>query len=292
MAQYLSDHPDVFHSVPKEPFYWATDLPAAPHELRPTQDAYFAMFDGAKESVRMESSTSYLRSEAAVGSILTYDPNALFIVMLRNPVDVAQAFHMEQVYTQAEDITDFAKAWDLQEAREAGRSLPRQSKGGDFVLYRQVTDFAGQIARFYSRVPEEQRLTVFYDDFAEDPGLVYRHVLAFLGLPDDGRTEFSRIHGSRQQRFPALAKFVLYPPKPLAPAFRAARQLLLSKDIPGVAQLKSALKVSTPRSELSDEMVAKLHAHYDPQIARLAALTERDLTHWTKGQHGRTDGAA
>ena len=61
-----------------------------------------------------EGSTRYLRSLNAVPNIIKFNPNAKFIAMLRNPLDVVQAFHMEQVYVLQEDQIDFAKAWKLQ----------------------------------------------------------------------------------------------------------------------------------------------------------------------------------
>lgn len=283
LMSYLADHPEVYVSTPKEPFYWAKDLPAAPHELRPgSLEEYLEMFAAAtpEQSVLAEGSTSYLRSVDAVPEILKFNPEARFIVMLRNPVEVVQAFHMEQLYSQHEDVEDFAEAWTVQEARERGEQMPKRSEGGDFVLYRRAATFSDQIARFYAAVPEDQRLTILFDDFKTDTAAVYRRTLAFLGLPDDGRESFEKVNASHAQRFPGLARFVLYPPKPLERPMRALRKALLDNPPPGIAQLKAMMNVKKDRSAVAPEVLADIRAYFAPEVTQLETLIGQDLSPW------------
>lgn len=285
LAEYLAAHPAVFFSKPKEPFFWASDLAPAPHELRPENlDDYLSLFAqaGSQHRIVAEGSTSYLRSTDAVPDILAFNPKARFIVMLRNPVEVVQAFHMEQIYAQHEDEADFAKAWSLQDAREQGRYLPKRAAGGDFVLYRKAAAFANQIERFTNTVPPDQRHIIVFDDFKSDAGKVYRQALQFLDLPDDGRTDFGAVNASHGQRFPGLARFILYPPKVLEKPMRSLRRSLLENPPPGIRQLKAMMNVKRERDAVDLAVLAEVRAYFEPEVSRLSVLLERDLTHWTR----------
>ena len=68
LAHYLSEHPNVFMSQPKEPFFWSDDIKSK-HELRPQSDEYLSLFNQADPNLHNivgEGSTRYLRSLNAV----------------------------------------------------------------------------------------------------------------------------------------------------------------------------------------------------------------------------------
>lgn len=51
LSQWLAQHPDVFFSVPKEPFYWASDYPGLRrHYGFETREAYEALFQWQRPS--------------------------------------------------------------------------------------------------------------------------------------------------------------------------------------------------------------------------------------------------
>lgn len=287
LAQYLSEHPNVFFSKPKEPFFWSDDIKQTPHELRPSDlDDYLSLFadaDPAQHKVVAEGSTRYLRSMRAVPRILDFNPDAKFIAMLRNPTEVAQAFHMEQLYVLHEDDPDFASAWAKQDARERGEMMPASAVGGDYVLYRRVASFADQVQRLYDWVPNpDQRKIILMDDFKADAGAVYRDTLAFLDLPDDGWTEFAPVNSAHAQRFPGLAKLLLYPPEPLQDPLRRLRRFLLNNKVPGIATLKGFLNVERKRNAVPEEVLDEVRAAFAPDVARLGELLGRDLSHWSQ----------
>ena len=125
LATYLAEHPAVFLSTPKEPFFWSEDYPELRNRFGMNSlDAYMKLFEPADgESIIAEGSTNYLRSEVAVRNIMEFNPDAKFIVMLRDPVQVAHAFHSEVLFSAIEDVEDFEHAWRLQDDRKLGLHL-------------------------------------------------------------------------------------------------------------------------------------------------------------------------
>lgn len=286
MAHYLSEHPNVFISNPKEPFYWSDDIKASGHELRPRSlDEYLDLFKGAnpkQHSILGEGSTSYLRSLVAVQNILTFNPDAKFIAMLRNPVDVVQAYHMEQVYIMREDQIDFSQAWALQESREAGLNLPKNMKSLDHILYRKIASFHNQVQRLLEIVPKDQVKIIIFDDFKENTEKEYKTVLSFLNLEDDKRENFEPINPAHAQRWPFIARLILYPPRPLVKPVRKLREFLIVNDFRFVNWVKKKLNVKKNRIAINKDLNSEIKEYFRNDIDNLGKLLDRDLSFWYK----------
>lgn len=286
LVSYLSEHPNIFMSKQKEPCFWSCDIKKVKHEMRAIDlDEYLEIFKDANEEkhkVVGEGSTVYLRSLTAIPSILEFNPHAKFIVMLRNPVDVVQAFHMEQVYMLCESEPDFEKAWRLQEQRENGFNIPKNSFGSDHVLYRKVASFYNQISRFYKLIPENQREVIIFDDFSKNPKSVYQFVLNFLELQDDKRDVFPVINSAHAQRWVPLSRFFLYPPSFLSLPLRKFRMYLLDKDYKWVRKIKSFLNVPRTRQPVSDDLIVEIKEYFKSDVNALSKVLNRDLSHWTR----------
>jgi hypothetical protein len=122
LARWLGDHPNIFMAPQKEPHFFNTDDRQGVTTLVEYEDLFRK---AQKEHVAVgEASVWYLSSSQAVNNILEYNPNARFIVMVRNPIEMAQALHGQMLIAGLECVQDFSKAWSLQEERRQGLRLP------------------------------------------------------------------------------------------------------------------------------------------------------------------------
>lgn len=294
MAQYLRDRADVFFCDPKEPAYFASDYPvlARHHSLHTLAD-YLALFAGAdgRHPVVAEGSTTYLHSRVAVANILAFNPQARFVVMLRNPVEFAQAFHMEQSYVLNEDEPDFATAWRAQEARASGRQLPRRCRDPNKLQYGMIGRYGEQVRRLLATVPRESVLFIRYEDFRDDAGACYRRLLAFLGLPDDSRSEFPVVNSSHRQRSQTVAKLVLTPPKAIEPMVLKFRAFLRRNRFPLIEALKGKFRAGHRRQPLAPELRREMVAYFANDIRELETLLGWDLGNWLDDGSNRQPGA-
>ncbi|MEM7338958.1 MAG: sulfotransferase domain-containing protein [Actinomycetota bacterium] len=283
LAQYLAEHPNAFVCTPKEPFYLCTDYPhlKEQHALGSHGD-YLALFEGGRGQVAVgEASTNYLRSETAVENALELNSDARFICLLRDPVEIAHAFHSEQLYARNETVESFAEAWGLQEARAEGRQIPSSCRAPEFLQYRQVASIGSQLSRVTSIIPEGQLLVLFQSDLSRDTGAVYRAACDFLGLHDDGRSDFPRVNSSHRHRSELLARIVLSPPAPLARPVNQIRQHLRVRRPWYAERVKRWQKVVSSRDAIAPELEAELRSFYGPEVAEVERLTGRDLSEWT-----------
>lgn len=278
MGRYLAAHPDVFMSVPKEPFFFATDLPGMRKVT--SQDAYLELFSQGAGKARLsgEASTLYLFSKEAVANIQQFDPASRLIVMLRNPVELVHAFHGQLLYGFFEDEPDFTRAWDLQEARAGGASLPSGCREPALLQYASVGALGSQVQRLLDGADRDRILFLIFDDLVRDPAGVYAQVLRFLGLPHDGRTDFPRQNPSQAHRFRSLSKLktALFRRSPLFE--RAFWRVVRGAGLEAAA--RKLVVRPRPRTPLPSETRSRLLEWAAPEIETLARSVNRDLSHW------------
>lgn len=282
LAAYIDEHPNVFISKPKEPFYWSHDYPGLKrrHDMN-SLDEYLALFETATQDHQVigEGSTNYLRSEVAIEEILKFNPDAKFIAMLRNPVEVVHAFHAEVLFSFIETEPDFEQAWAMQEDRNNGKLIPEGCEAPQFLQYRAVASYHEQVEQLMRLVPEEQRMIIVFDDFKADCAATFQNVISFLDLPEFEKTDFPRVNAAHGHRFPALSKLVLDPPGWIAPAVNQMRKTLRGKS-GFVAKLKSNLRKPQQRDELRPEFRTHLCDEFSTEVRKLSQLLNRDLNHW------------
>jgi hypothetical protein len=275
VASWLAEHPNVYMSPKKEPHWFNDDMGRT--GVR-NWAGYEALFQGVEEQHQCigEASVFYLFSEVAIPNILRYSPDARFVVMLRNPVDMVFSLHNQLVKSSEEDQTDVRRAWYLQEERARGRHIPRLCPEPRFLQYGEVCRLGAQLERLYANVPDNGRvLAILLEDMARDPHSEYRRILAFLGLPDDGRTQFPVENPAQVRRSPLLNRLV----KDLG---RLKRRLGIWNGL-GLLSLVQRwnLRPATPAARDSD-LVRELQAHFRDDIRLLEGLLERDLSHWLR----------
>lgn len=205
LARWLEGHPQVFFSPVKEPHFFNTDLSI--RNITSDFD-YRRLFDraGPEHIAVGEASTWYLFSETAVPSILDLIPEARFIVMTRNPVEMARSLHHHNLRVLHENEPDFARAWSLQEARSNGWSIPRGCTEPALLQYGAVCSLGAQVERLLCRIPVDRVLHIPLDGLRDSPAHHYRRALAFLGVPDDLRQMFSLENPARSHRSRTLQR--------------------------------------------------------------------------------------
>lgn len=283
MVRYLAQHPCVFFSNLKEPGYWATDYPwLAKRNALTCRDEYLRLFANAAEHHQIvgEASTMYLSSEHAAGNILEFEPSARFIAMLRNPIQVAQAYHMQKLLMFHEDVPDFETAWRLQTARRTGMHLPPNCPGALMLQYGAIPQFGPQVRRLLKIVPRDSVHFIRFDDLRSDPSSTYRALLRFLHLEDDGRREFPVAGPAREHRSRILGRLFHDPPELLREPVMSLRRHLVRQRYPIVEGLKRRMFKRRPRQAIHPAFHAELVEHFTPDVRELERLLGWQLQGW------------
>jgi len=282
LSEYLRAHPSVFMSTPKEPHFFCSDFDYYFRPGRATLGDYLHLFDDATPAHLAigEASVWYLYSQAAVPAILEFDPGARIVVMVRDPVELVPSLHSQLRYSLDEDEDDVERAWRLQDARERGERVPRTCRVPEFLQYRRAAALGAQVERLMSVAPRGQVHVVVFDDLRADPRRVYADALAFLGVPDDGRTEFPRVNANKAHRGGRVARLTQRPPRPLVKAVAGVKRAAGVERIGVLSRIRQGNRQAVDRPALRPEFAEELAGYFAEDVAMLAELIGRDLSAW------------
>ena len=289
LYHYLNQHPQVYMSPIKEPFFFDHEMDSKGevvsrefegHRQPPrftNIEEYSALFEGVRgEKAIGEATPLYIYAPGTAGRIERYAPGAKSIALLRNPADRAYSAFLYAVRMGVEPLTDFAQAL---------REEPfRMRNGWHYVFhYRSRGLYYQQLKRFYEVFGRERLGVWLYEDMREAPSSVAQSVFRFLDVDDTFATDTSSrynpagVPASRSARTAmratdktvgALRKVVAPTSSILPPAYKM-RRLVQSR----------ILTVPPP---IDPELREELTYSYKEDILRLQDLIGRDLSTWLR----------
>lgn len=282
LFRYLAAHDGVAASSEKEPQFFCTDFPS----LSKVADAreYRALFGEPGDRVTLEASVWYLHSREAVANIerIRVDTPVRYVVALRNPADVAVSLHGQFLRTFQEDVEDFATAWSLQEARAAGDRLPRHCPEASLLQYRRAISFGEQVGRLLDQVDRDRVFFADYRRLAGEPRELYVELLDFLGLDDDGRTDFAVTNPSRVLRWPWLVARLRNPSRVEGWLIDRVNPALKRRGIHPLALIRPHITKIAPRPTVDEELLAAIETELADDIGVVAQLTGIDLKKYVR----------
>jgi Sulfotransferase family len=285
LSTYLAEHPRIGFSTPKETQFFCTDLSGIRFhttDLEEYLNLCFRHCVGKNYLAIGEGSVWNLYSKNAVPKILSFNPEARFIIMVRNPIDLCIALYEKRREMLQEDQSSFEQAWRLEDERRQGRRIPAFFRKEIGVPgYRDVASLGEQVERAFSLIPEQQRLLIVFDDFVANTAAVYAQVLAFLDVPHDGRTEFPRINEGQQIRNPRLWALVWGTMLRAHPLLDPAKRMLKVSTLniyPRISRLFLGRRAE--RMAISETLRGEMRTWFDPDIKRLSAAIGRDVSVW------------
>lgn len=281
LSRALSGNPHISFSKPKETHFLLEDRPGM--SIEAMRRLYLESFHPklARDTQAIgDGSVTYLYDPDAIRRALDFDHRARFVVSVRNPLDMLRSYHARMLFLLDEDEPDFARAWDLQDERAAGRHLPRSCREPRLLQYREVAAFGKHLEQLFEIAGRERCEVVVFDDLNANLGEVYQRLLAFLEVEDDGRREFKAKRENAGFKYRWAQQLSMNPP---AWAFRLL-EISNSATLKRLKKLRKRLKrfnkAPEERREFSPEVRGMLCDYFRSDIEKLSDLLQRDLTGW------------
>jgi hypothetical protein len=287
LASYLGQHPDIFLSAIKEPFYFVTDIGAKSYG---SYEEYLSLFQKAgKARVVGEASTGYLFDQDAPSLIERNFPGARFLIMLRNPADMA--FSLWRYMTSTGNETKkFEEAISVEERKYRRTAQFSGSCAGWWAnyLYLERASYHEQVKRYIDIFGRNRIRIHIFENFIENPEQCCQEIFAFLGVDDHFVPDCRRIINAsggvrsqllkdlRHRKYPLIQKLV---PKRHRMRIRGfARQINIKKEA------KMAMDSETRRT---------LTRFFREDIASLERLLGFEVLQWRNNDDAPvdTDGA-
>ncbi|MBF0622665.1 MAG: sulfotransferase [Magnetococcales bacterium] len=291
LVRYLREHPDIcFCNAELQLFApeFANHrrmMGVTEQMSRASIEKYFSGFDGQDYKIYGEKSALYLLSDHGVENIMKHNPDAKIVAMIRNPVDVVESFHAQLLFDTNENITDFSKAWALQDQRAEGTHIPPGCLEPALLQLKRVGALGTHLERMMAIVPQGQYHIILFDDFIKDTQKVYQDVLTFLDLPQDGKSEFPRFNPRKFNKSYWIARFTQHRPHWLKRLQFYLGYYLRRLSLPTVDLVSLLAKMNQSnkkRAPLSTEVRQQLIEALKPEIDKIARITNRNLDHWMK----------
>jgi hypothetical protein len=260
LHNYLSQHPDVFMSRPKELRFFAFD-PENDYQNRSqatvarTWDEYLRYFSGCGDAAAVgEASPNYLRTPGAAARIKASLPHVKLIVSLRNPAD--RLFSLYQL------------------ARRRGSSnIPFDQQAFQGSAYWIKGNYCWlDLRAYFDLFDREQIKVLLFEDIVCDPVYVTRSLYRFLGVNEDFTPKIDRQNsgGVPSSRFTHSV---------LLSGRRTLKRYIEPSD--SLKKLWSAVSErSLTRVSLDGKLRRQILAVCRDDILRTQELIERDLIGW------------
>ena len=272
LSVYLSKHPEVVMSHPKEPHYFSTDIE---NGGMTDQSKYLACFAQDKIPIAIgEASTLYLYSKDAIQNILEFNPNAKFIVMLRKPIDIVLSFHQVALNYFGETETNLETAWDLQIDRQNGKKIPKGCPDPQLLLYGKIAKLGTQVKRLTDQVTPDQVKFIYFDEFVSKTDKVYWAVLEFLKVNKNHTPNFENHNPTRQIKFNKLTKIVNQ-------AVGLKKAVGIKKQFGVAKKIHNANVKGGSPTKMSQPLKTKINVYFEKDIQLLSDLMNKNISDWS-----------
>jgi hypothetical protein len=253
MAAYLQQHPEVAVSQPKETNYYG------PYAGSPgmSAEAYcesMAHKPGAR--YRCEATPNYLAVPETVARIAAENPDARYIVMVRDQADLAFSMHQQVRLMGFENIASFEEAWQARDDRRAGKRVPVTCSDARRLVYDQRASVGRQVTDALDVIPRERIIVIEMATLRADIDTVWETLCAFLGIEVQEGVDFTAQNLRKTIRFPIVLQAS-------AVLFRLKRRLGIRGGLGVGRAIKSvAAPVATDRDSLAPELRSELQAFF------------------------------
>ncbi len=277
---YLGGHPNIFMCTPKEPRYFSGRVVPYPGKgpgddrvlATPSLAAYRSLFGAADDATIVgEASPENLYYHGQVVPMIRSvlgDP--AIVIMLRDPVDRAYSSYLSRRRERLEPL-----AFEEALAAEDQRRRDEWSSGWYYADYGFYADAVEHYRSAFTNV-----YIGFYEDLAANAALEFRRILTFLGVDAAWcPATFPRFNVSGEPRVPGTDRLFAADRDGPRRMMRSAGTLLFGER--GWVALRERLRGRTlSKPPLRNRTRRELIQRFRPDVLRLQAMLERDLSGW------------
>jgi len=283
-AKALRKHPEICVSQPKETYFFYKPPADVPNDHLGAEflSRYFPHFQ-PPHRVLFEATPHHLYDDHAIELILAFDPDARFVVNVRNPIDLVASHHRRVLFTMDEDVKDLATAWSLQQARQRGECLPRRCRDPRVLRYGDIGSLGAHLEALFLRVGRERCHVIVFDDLAAKGRETLQALLRFIGVDPEPEIALGHSRENAGYRLDWLQPWLMNPPSLVAR--RVEKWDRSGKGRSGwLKPLRRRLKkwntLQRERPPLDPALHRELSDFFAPDVEKLAKLLDRDLSHW------------
>jgi hypothetical protein len=271
LFHYLKQHPRVGMLESKDANFFV-DFRVKVHTL----EAYEALFEGFSGLPAIgEAPVRSLYDESALLKIRQCLPGVRVILILRNPADMAYSLWGHMVRNG--ERLSFRRALKAEPRRMADPRFRERCNNwyGDYDYFHRGL-YSDQVRRCFDLFGRESVLVLLFDDLKRAPVETCRECFRFLGVAPEFEPVIETHNPGKVYRHRGLHKLVSQPPAWLMSLEAGLMGERVRRWRESVMRWNT-LRLAPFDPKLRDQLLAR----YQPDIRKLEALLDRDLSHWS-----------
>lgn len=272
LYHYLTGHPEVFLSTPKEVNYFSAEEIEAQglyyDDVRIGElQTYLELFSEARDEIAVgEASVSYLYYPKTPEKLHAFAPDARIVILLRDPIERGFSHYL---------MDHRLGLVNLEYAEVVRRSGSHPNLELYYQQYVSLGFYYEQVKRYLDLFGAGQVRIYLSEELKHDTQGVIRDLYAFLGVTADYEPDTTALHNAYTAPRNTLIK-KLY-------AIHGLRKALASL-VPDAlkAGIQNLLFRKSRKPELDPKLRGELAELYRGDVAKLARLIGRDLSGWCR----------
>ncbi|MCS3628948.1 hypothetical protein GGP53_002827 [Salinibacter ruber] len=269
LYRYLSAHPDIFMSSPKEPWFFQGD--DYNRGLEWYSETWFSGYEG--EEIVGEATPGYMGDEAACSRIARDLPSAKVIFLLRDPVERLWSEYWWRIqFGRLAPSTSFGEFVRRDDAETNAFGVGHITLG----LYYQ------HLVRWEDAFGRDQMHVLLTEDLAGDRRSALNGLFRFLGV-EERAADLENLHAHGATNHPKHVALYTAVQKVWTPIQKMLGSEVLEKTKSLRGKVKSLFfrSDSSGRQDMKGKDRAYLSDVYAEPNGKLANWLGRDLSHWT-----------
>jgi hypothetical protein len=271
LYHYLNQHIEIEMSSKKEPDFFSNSslkeqrLYYAKDRID-TIEKYHRLFKKDDVILRGEASVSYLFYEDVPDKIITYNPDAKIIIMLRSPIDRAFSHY----------LMDYKLGLNSESFDAIIKKKSKHKNANLFYQqYIQLSEYTKQIKRYLEVFDRQNIFFIDYDEFKNKTSEIVNCVILFLGLKPNFQDSFKRKYNTYNKPKNSLIRYFY--------SFVFLRKILVKVFPRSIIKIiRDLLFRSDQRPKLQQATRDFLKKHFESDIKELSNLLKKDFTKWIK----------
>jgi hypothetical protein len=187
-------------------------------------------------------------------------------------------------------VTDFWKAWELQEARKKGHKIPLKCTLPEALFYKDWCLWGRQIDRLLKLVGRDKVHIMIFDDFRNNPDKELNEILDFLEVDNFGVSSYAPLNERKRPRNVFLLNLMDLLRNRVGPLVanrmqgrRSARIYRSLRSVNrGIWNLRNSLILSQNVKSVDVEHHRELAEVFREDVEFLSELLGRDMTPWIR----------
>lgn len=229
------------------------------------------------QKIKIQGSVHYIFFEDALKRIKSFNPEAKFILILRQPVERAISGYKYAIKFNYENLS-FKDAVEKEAQRIQSEDLRIISE----CTYVSHGYYAYQIKRFLKYFEKSQLKILLYEDVKDSPEKITKELYEFLGVDPEFKPKFKAHNKTGSLKSKRLQKFFFGDHLIKKILVRMISSIISEEQ---VAKLRwKLIHINTSNKEdkyeISQDLINRLSANFEADITELEKLIDRDLSHW------------